>query len=510
MDVPLIRILIKLIIPSLVIIHSSLVIMPADATLKELTINADTVSVEKDRHLMEASGSVEAVYKDVLLYADHVIYNTSAESCWADRGFRLYYNGITFEGQTLNYRLVSREGEATNTFFHFQNVELGGKQLSLAADKLEIRNANFTTCDLDHPHYRVTASDILLYPKYGWLVAYWGLFWLGQFPIVPMPTYIYDFNAADRAQKNLPPFPAVGSDPDYGSYISETLAWHLRRELSGTYTLSYAANKGVGGGAQANYIIDERNNGSLRLYANAKDGFFGGLTHYLTFGNTVNSPSSSLGELFPLPRYRQFELQTDLSFRERLNYQRVSFLPRFILRTRQGEFFSQYARYDLELNAGVIAEEWNTRLTTGGYNLRLYGDFPEFPVGYVTPSLRLDSIYYSNGTRWVKPLFAFDVAKRFSRDFSLSGAYLHYLTVDGTSPFNYELYRFRTADRLQSTCTFRTGETGCKVHASYFLDNWSPEDIDYSLLFRLHCYDLEAMYRSTRGEFLLSFSLAAQ
>ncbi|MFA5114107.1 MAG: hypothetical protein WC529_07430 [Candidatus Margulisiibacteriota bacterium] len=483
---------------------------PAFATLQELTINADTVNVEKARHLIEAAGSVEAVYKDIVLNAAHVVYNTSAESFYADQGFRLYYNGITFEGQTLDYRLVSREGTATDTFFHYQKVELGGRRLKLDADQIEINGANFTTCDLEEPHYRVTASDILLYPRYGWLVAYWGYFWLGRVPVVPMPTYIYDFNAADRAQKNLPPFPAVGSDPDDGTYISETLAWHLRRELSGTYTLSYAANKGLGGGAQANYIVNDHNTGNVRLYGNVKDRLFGGLTHYYVFGGEVGGQKAGLIDLFPLPHYRQFELETDLSFRERLNYQRVSFTPGFALRSRRGEVWQKEAKYDLELKSALVAEEGNTRLTAGGYNLRFYGDFQEFPVGYVTPSLVLDSTYYGNGTRWVKPQLALDIAKRFSRDFSLSGTYSHYLTVDGTSPFLYELYRFRGVDRLQSTVTFKSGETGGKLHASYFLDNWSPEDIDYSFLFRLHCYDLEATYRSMRGEFLLSFSLAAQ
>ena len=73
-------------------------------------------------------------------------------------------------------------------------------------------NASFTTCDLPQPHYRVTASDILLYPQYGWMVAYWGYLLAGAVPIVPMPTYIYDFEAAEKAQKNLPPFPEVGDN----------------------------------------------------------------------------------------------------------------------------------------------------------------------------------------------------------------------------------------------------------------------------------------------------------
>ncbi|MBI5078469.1 hypothetical protein HZB08_00400, partial [Candidatus Saganbacteria bacterium] len=50
--------------------------------------------------------------------------------------------------------------------------------------------------------------------------------------------------------------------------------------------------------------------------------------------------------------------------------------------------------------------------------------------------------------------------------------------------------------------------TAVAAAASYFLDNWSPEDIVYSLFFKLHCYDLMVSYRSLRREFALGFSLA--
>jgi hypothetical protein len=480
-----------------------LLMSPLFAQLKDFTINADRIAFEKEKNRIEAEGSVEAVYKDFLLHGNHLIYNTSAETFFADRGFSFNYRGMTIEGDTLDYKIKEATGTATQVSFLYEDVRLGGGWIGFDSEKYELKNAVFSTCDLPHPHYRVTAADLLLYPRYDWMVAYWGFFWLGNVPMVPMPTYIYDFRAAEKAQRNLPPFPEIGANDEDGSYISETLAWHLRREFSGTYSLNYAANKGTGGGVAANYIINDQNNGDIRVNGNFKDGLFGGITHTLAFGSEMESADRAALGFFVQPHYRQYELETTLSFRERINYQKVSQTPNVKFRTRGGQF-------DLELFSGLIAEEGNTRLVRGGENARVYREFPVAGIDYATPSLALDSSFYSNGSRWIKPSFGLDLTKRFPRDLSLELGYVHYFLVDGASPFNYEMYRFRAADRLKSSLYFKIGETRGKISPSYFLDDWSPEDIDYSLFFRLHCYDLEMTYRSMRREFLLGFSLGTR
>jgi hypothetical protein len=147
------------------------------------------------------------------------------------------------------------------------------------------------------------------------------------------------------------------------------------------------------------------------------------------------------------------------------------------------------------------------RWLRGGGELKVYTE----PLGgLLTPALLWDSLYYSNGTKWVKPSARLDLGGDLGRDVSASLGYQHYFFFDGQSPFLFERYRFRAADRLLPDLRFRIGETACRINAAYFLDNWSPEDIDYTLFFRLHCYNLEVTYRSMRREFTLGFSLAAR
>jgi len=486
-----------------------LLVLPLYAQPKDLNITADKVSFDKEKNLIEAEGSVEVTYKEVMIFGNHLIYNTSTESVFADRGFRLYHEGVMVEGDTLDYAVKDRSGQASKVKFGYRGIQLNGEKLRLDSDKFRLNNASFSTCDLAEQHYHVSASEVTVYPNYGWLVAYWGLFWLGRYPIVPVPTYIYDFRAEERGHKNLPPFPEVGSNDEDGAYINQRFAWSLRRELNGTVTLGYMGNKGISGGVDADYIYTENNEGNIRLSGNFKDGFYGGLTHTYSFGGEVESSQKAPFSFFALPRYRRYELITTLSSRERINYQRVSFMPNVSLRSRAGQILSKEAKYDFEILGGLVAEQGNTDLFRGGANAKLYVDFQETSIGFITPSLGIDALYYSNGLKWVKTAMEINLVKNLVVGPTIELGYQHYFSVDGQSPFNFERYRFKAADRLRSSLLFRVGETGVKIATSYFIDDRSPEDIDYSLFFKLHCYNLITTYRSLRREFTLGFSLAS-
>lgn len=484
-------------------------VFSASAQVKDLTINAQNISYDQEKKLYEAQGSVEVVYQETKIAGEHIIYYTNKERVFADQGFSLSYNDINLEGKTIDFDIKNKEGEASDFHLAYQGIKLSGAFIQIGKEQFRLSNATFSTCDLDYPHYRVSALEINLYPQYGWLVAYWGFFWLQGIPLVPIPTYIYDLLAEEKGRRNLPPFPEVGSDDDYGTYVNERLAWHLRREFSGTYTISYLSRKGLGGGAEANYIINDSNQGNLRLYGNATDGLYGGLTHYYTFGQEVKAQQKPLAFL-ALPKYRNLELETTLSSRERINYERVSFLPNLILRLRRRELIKKEIKIEAELLAGEVAEERNIQLLRSGGRAKLSHDLPAVVLGDFTPSLMVDSLFYSNGGKWIKLSSGLELEKQFAEDFSAGIGYLHYFLVKGRSPFNFEMYRFSAVDRFTSRLSFMLGETGINLSASHYLPSWQAEDIDYSLFFRLHCYNLITTYRSLRREFSLGVSLVTR
>ena len=167
------------------------------------------------------------------------------------------------------------------------------------------------------------------------------------------------------------------------------------------------------------------------------------------------------------------------------------------------------AKLDLDLAAGVINEENNRKLGRNSTYLKLFGDFDETALGYLIPFLAYDGSYYADGTKWEKPAIGFDLIKKLNSRLGFTAGYSHYLYVNGTSPFNYELYRFRPADIGRASLTFDLDRTAARIAGSYFLDNGTAEDLDYTLFLKFHCYNLEVTYRSIRHELLFGFSLAA-
>lgn len=479
-----------------------ILVLPCVAQDEPFTINGNNVSYDRANHLVEAIGSVEAVYKDVILTGAHVIYNTKTEQASAESGFSLYYQGITIEGRQLEYSVQDQVGTAKDVMVSYDSIVLKGKNFQFDPQMFNIHDAYFSTCDENH--YHVSASDLEFDHKNGWLVAHWGFFWFMNVPLIPMPTFIYDLDAAKKGRKNLPPFPEISSNHEDGLYIEEKLAWHLKRELSGTYSLTYASKKGFGLGAEANYILNSRNSGNARIYNDPVDATFGGITHSVYLGQERSDQQKY--SFFTPPKYYDFELQAYLTYHERINYQRISFLPLLLLKQQKGELFSNLINYYMEVSYGTVDEKDNTRLNRGRGEVQLYKDI-EAKQLQLTPKLGLITNSYSNDQKWENTIASVDLKHKFNPGLIFGLGYSHYLENIGVSPFAYEMYRFNPKDRIYTQLDFALGAPLARFYAAYFTDNWRPDDIDYSLFFKMHCYNIGITYRSMRGEFNLGFEL---
>jgi hypothetical protein len=102
----------------------------------DLTINADNISYEKEKNLVIAEGSVEVVCRDAVVYGNHIIYNSSAETVHAEEGFNLVQSGISIEGDRLDYAIKEKNGSAFDVSFVYKGLELSGRQIKFSADEL--------------------------------------------------------------------------------------------------------------------------------------------------------------------------------------------------------------------------------------------------------------------------------------------------------------------------------------------------------------------------------------
>jgi len=472
---------------------------------KDLVINAAHINYEQDQNIIEAMGSVEAVYKDFQVTGEHLIYYTDKKTIFLDGGFKFKYEDVTLSGKILDYKIKEREGRAESVRVKYQNVGLTGGALNFDAEKIDLLNASFTTCDLIHPHYHITGSEIILYPRNGWLVTYWGVFWVDSVPTVPVPVYIYDVEAQRKGRVNVLPYPAIGTNDEDGMYASENFAWNIKRELNGTINVNYAAKKGWGGGAEANYIYNDYNEGNVRFYGNPQDNFWGGLTHTYSFGEEIKARSSEPWSLV-MPFYRQFELNTLLSYRERINYERVSQLPSLTFNVREG--YIKNIKVSGSVSAALISEESSgTSLFAGSGMVDLSTPVYKNSIGTFTPGINLNETYYGNKTSWTRLSGRIRWDKDWRDNFLTFAGYSHYFSLIGTSPYRYELYRFQLWDTVNLGFLFSYNLSQFGAEAVYNLPALNPQDIDLLFKIGIHCYNIAVTYRALRNEFNLGVNL---
>lgn len=468
-------------------------------------IDANTVFFDEATNKFDAEGSVEAHYKNISLFTQHLIYQTKTKEILVDTPFKMNRQGLTFEGSSLRYRLDTDSGVANNVKIQTTGVFLVGKELKVAGETLDFRNASFTTCDIEKgddfdAHYKVSATQIVFYPEVGWLVAYLGFFSIGNVPLVPIPTYIYDLKAEEKGRQNVPPFPDIGSNNEDGTFIQEKIIWSQSRRWNGYFSFDYASKKGFGGGVWGNYLINNERFGSIRLSGNPVDQWSVGLTYI--YDPDIEDPKACLPDR---------QLQLDLTIRERINYEKISYTPKIAWRGKKKELGKILGLTgDLEFSAAKIKEE-SSFISLGEGNLQsgLQYEIPINNFGSFIPEVRGNWQWYSNDQAWQRINYKLSYKHIFSA-FDFTAYNLHYLADFGHSPFAFENYRFIARDEVGATLFYNFFASRLGLQANYYLPDLSVKDMDYVFSAGFHCYAIIISYRAMRNEFNFGFSLLSE
>jgi len=476
-----------------------------------VVINADSIVYQKDKGKIEAKGSVEADYRNTKVLADHAIYSTKTTNLYADNGFTLLENKYSLNGKKLSFNMKSSSGSSETVRIEASKVWISGESASISKDEITIKNAVFSSCDLKVPHYKISAADMNYYPSTGWLVSHMGWFWVNNVPILPIPTYIYDTTLTPGSKrKNLAPLPEIGSNPTDGTYIHEKIAYALSSYSYGMVEVDYATIKGFGLGFDASYVLKNYNEGDVRLYYNQVDGTYGGITHDYYFGDDIKVDKHQyfLYQILEMPPRKKYKLEGEVSYRERINYERVSFLPGVSLSYNDLPLSFINIRPNLEVSVGGVSEESTGvnvfRANVLG-NLDYYQPFSDDLIGSLGG--QLDYTGYDSSGKWMKLLGKADIRKIFSKDLSAGAGYSHFFINDGGSPFRFENYRWSPYDEIRSDIKWQKDLFSLGVAIYYNSPIFTVKDLDYNATVRLHCFDLTMLYRAARNEFSLSVNL---
>jgi hypothetical protein len=492
-------------------------------TTKDLTIIADTMSYSEDGTTIDAYGTVEAYSRDMSLEAASISYNVKTRDLYTMR----MKGGMVIKGERIKYNTLKKKGITQKVRINYRSSVIEGDIAFLEEDRVELRGASFNTCGLEPPHYHVSSTTTTLYPEDGWVIGYWGFLWVSSVPTLPVPVYMYDLKSQGLGRrseiKDVLSMPEVGSNDEDGYYMSYKVPWIYNRNLSGKVKPFYTEKGGVGGGVDGLYSINESNDLNFRVSYDPRYNTFGGLTHRYYFGNSEGSKEATIYNFLKITERPIYEFDTAVTYRERVNYQRVSMLPNFTLRMNDVRFLADNIHVNGQLSYGHITESTEetaangsevgkmplTESDVGNFQANgIYGIPTEY--GQLDLGLGYHQSWYSFKSYWSRLANTTRLSRQLYTDLDGYIRHLHYINYTGNSIFRYEMYREVPSDEMGIGLGYNFGIHRVTVDYSYYVPSWDPQDLDYGVAVGFHCYEVDIKYRAARKEIVIGVSLVTR
>lgn len=194
-------------------------------------------------------------------------YTIRAESVEGntDRGEYLFKGQVLLEGGGLNARgetlrinvrrrLWQMEGGSADLLPEFLRhqlrgtVFLSGQQLQGERQEAKVQHGELTTCELDHPHYHFSASNVDVIVDKRLVARDVGLTALGK-KLFSLPTLVVPLDR--RLSRGT--LPQVGQSVEEGYYVKTALGY-LLGDNAGTARIDLMQKKGIGLGIDQQYL----------------------------------------------------------------------------------------------------------------------------------------------------------------------------------------------------------------------------------------------------------------
>jgi len=229
---------------------------PSSLTQEEVTIRA--VQQEKDGPLYKLRGQAEIHYRNYVLYADEITYNSATGDSTVEGHVVLdggpYDEHVEASHGNFNVRAqagrfydvigsagfrLRRTGYTLTTSNPFSFT---GKVVEKQGpDHYLVRQGTVTTCELPSPKWRFEASRITVDVD-GSAKIYNSTFQLGGIPVVYFPFVTHPVQKQQRQSGFL--IPSFGNSSRKGKIIGESVYWALNRSMDITVGAEYYSTRG--------------------------------------------------------------------------------------------------------------------------------------------------------------------------------------------------------------------------------------------------------------------------
>ncbi len=227
-------------------------------------LNGDTIEYSMDGNKVIADGNVIVINKKMTLMCDHIEFSRDTGTAYATGNIRLVSTGgeiseMTGEKLTFNFETMSGTFDGAKIFAK-PYYGYGEKVGKVGENHIQMENNYVTTCDLDKPHYRMTAKKMDMYPG-DKLIARSVRMLIGKIPLLYLPRFTQDL----RNKKPKVIF-TPGYDKEWGMFVLSKWRYHFSESFKGIIRLDAREKKDIAWGINLDYKTPKYGTGKIRTY----------------------------------------------------------------------------------------------------------------------------------------------------------------------------------------------------------------------------------------------------
>jgi len=226
-----------------------------------IIINGDNVEYSADNKEVVATGNIEVIYKGSKLTCNKLKVNMQSKNGLAEGNARLEDEKGVVTGERIVYDFANKTGVIYNADFRANPYFGKARKVEKVSDsEFVAKGGYFTTCNLDHPHFRMASKKITMFPGDKMRSEQTTLY-LGAVPLVYLPRFNYSMKEPIMHVQVEP-----GTRKDWGPYLLSVWRYNLTDKVNARVFLDYRSKLGWGEGFELNYVKTPVGKGDFKFY----------------------------------------------------------------------------------------------------------------------------------------------------------------------------------------------------------------------------------------------------
>ena len=226
-----------------------------------IIIDGDTVEYSADAKEIIAQGNVVVTYEDAQMNADKIVVNNQTKEVVATGNVRLQDSRGILEAEKLIYNFQTSRGDILQAKMRSSPYYYFGETFQrVGEDEYIVKDGYFSSCNYDHPHYRMKSKKIEMFPGDKIIAHSNTAYWM-NFPFFYFPKYSHSLKD---------PFMKVqfkaGKTSDWGPYLLSAWRSDLNENARLRFYFDWRQRWGTAQGFGLNYDTNCVGKGDYKFY----------------------------------------------------------------------------------------------------------------------------------------------------------------------------------------------------------------------------------------------------